>query len=180
MQFNVSQLLREPIGSRRQYVIEERFAPPDSEEPEVELEGPVDLLRTDRGVLAQAVLVSRTGRMCDRCLAPVELPVRLLIEEEFLPSVNPVTGAILAPPKNPEIMTIDQHHVLDLTEAARQAWLLAVPMQTLCRENCEGLCPTCGLDRNAGACYCVLPPIDRRWAVLAAMQPLEVGPQEEN
>lgn len=54
---------------------------------------------------------------------------------------------------------------LDLRPAVREEWLLAVPQFALCREECKGLCLTCGADRNAGECACA-PVADPRWAVL--------------
>jgi uncharacterized protein len=42
-----------------------------------------------------------------------------------------------------------------LTVAVREQVLLQVPQFTLCREECRGLCPTCGADLNEGACECV-------------------------
>ena len=58
---------------------------------------------------------------------------------------------------------------LDLREAVREEWLLNVPAFPLCREDCAGLCPRCGADRNvpaeAGGCGCA-PEADARWAAL--------------
>jgi len=56
---------------------------------------------------------------------------------------------------------------LDLRPALREQWLLSDPGFVLCREDCQGLCATCGADLNAGACGC--PPrtaIDSRWDAL--------------
>lgn len=54
---------------------------------------------------------------------------------------------------------------LDLRPAIREQWLLAVPHFALCREDCQGLCPTCGADLNAGPCGCA-PAADSRWVAL--------------
>jgi uncharacterized protein len=58
---------------------------------------------------------------------------------------------------------------LDLRPAIREEWLLAVPGFALCREDCLGLCATCGADRNTGACSCA-PATDPRWAGLRDMR----------
>jgi uncharacterized protein len=50
--------------------------------------------------------------------------------------------------------------------------VLAVPFAPLCREDCKGLCPQCGIDRNTGTCSCE-PPIDPR---LAALKGLKLPP----
>lgn len=57
--------------------------------------------------------------------------------------------------------------VVDLRPAIREEWLLAVPGFALCREDCLGLCVTCGADRNSGACVCA-PTIDPRWEGFSA------------
>lgn len=58
---------------------------------------------------------------------------------------------------------------LDLREAVREEWLLHVPAFPLCRDDCAGLCPRCGADRNlpaeAGGCACA-SGADARWDVL--------------
>lgn len=54
---------------------------------------------------------------------------------------------------------------LDLRPALREEWLVSVPSYVLCREECLGLCPTCGADRNTTRCDCA-PTIDARWAAL--------------
>ncbi|MBL0939699.1 MAG: DUF177 domain-containing protein [Gemmatimonadaceae bacterium] len=51
---------------------------------------------------------------------------------------------------------------LDLRPAIREEWLLAVPAFAVCRTECKGLCPTCGVDRNTGDCTCS-PTLDPRW-----------------
>ncbi len=47
---------------------------------------------------------------------------------------------------------------------------LNVPMKPLCRPDCQGLCPTCGADRNEDACSCEERSADPRWAALAALK----------
>src|SRR6266567_4158167 len=64
-----------------------------------------------------------------------------------------------------EIFPIDEHHQVDLTEAVRQNVLLAIPMVTLCREDCPGLCPQCGHDLSLGPCECQ-PEVDTRLSIL--------------
>ncbi len=55
--------------------------------------------------------------------------------------------------------------VLDLSEAIREELILALEAYVLCREDCKGLCPSCGTDLNTNSCDC-RPPSDRRWAAL--------------
>jgi uncharacterized protein len=54
---------------------------------------------------------------------------------------------------------------IDLTPLFRDQVVLAVPFAPLCGEDCKGLCPQCGVDRNLETCECK-PPVDPRWAAL--------------
>lgn len=55
---------------------------------------------------------------------------------------------------------------IDLWPEMREAVLLALPLKPLCREDCRGLCPSCGRDRNAGDCQCRDDRGDHRWDAL--------------
>jgi uncharacterized protein len=180
VQFNVSQLMREPTGSRRQYSVDDTFLPQEDAPVQVRVRGPVELLRTHRGILARARLQSEGQGECARCLNQVGLPVTLEIEDEFLPTVDPVSGARLPNSDEPGTFPIDAHHTLDLTDSVRQAWVVTMPMRLLCRDDCAGLCPTCGADLNGGACGCAAGPIDPRWVALAALprHQLKQAPEE--
>jgi uncharacterized protein len=47
---------------------------------------------------------------------------------------------------------------------------MAVPMKPLCREDCRGLCPTCGEDLNVTACGCAAEAADPRWEALRLLR----------
>ncbi len=59
---------------------------------------------------------------------------------------------------------------IDLGEAIREQILLALPPAPLCREDCNGLCATCGKDLNEGECGCDRAVPDPRWETLKALQ----------
>jgi uncharacterized protein len=169
VQFNVAQLMQEPIGSERSYEIDADVPPLTDEALPSHVAGRARLVRTHRGLLAYGQFDAIARDTCSRCLGPTEAPVRVTFEEEFLPTIDVATGAPLPRPQD-DVFTIDEHHELDLTDAVRQALIVAQPMQPLCRPDCAGLCPTCGADRNAGACDCPPDQIDDRWAALARLR----------
>src|SRR5690349_14596147 len=72
---------------------------------------------------------------------------------------------------NPDVYTLDPRaDEIDLRAAVREQWLLAVPAYLLCRDDCKGLCPSCGADLNSGDCQC--PPqvsVDSRWDALRSL-----------
>jgi uncharacterized protein len=61
---------------------------------------------------------------------------------------------------------------VDLEPLFREQFVLAVPFAPLCAETCKGLCPQCGIDRNAASCACEAP-VDPR---LAALKGLKLPP----
>jgi DUF177 domain-containing protein len=96
--------------------------------------------------------------------------MHVTFEERFYPTVDVLTGAPLPPIEEDDVFPIDEHHQVDLTEALRQSILLTVPMVSLCKEDCAGLCPQCGHDLNLGPCQCQ-PEIDTRLNVLKTLLP---------
>ncbi len=59
---------------------------------------------------------------------------------------------------------------VDLRPVVREAWLLAAPAFVTCRDDCQGLCPICGIDRNVETCACASASTDSRWDALRAMR----------
>lgn len=165
VQYNVSTLLREPIGSTREYEVDSRVLIDHDGPAHQQVIGRATFLRTKHGVLVTAHLQGAQPERCSRCLREVDVPLGVDFEEEFFASVDPETGAGLPAPEEPEAFRIDAQHTLDLEEAVRQCWTAALPMQPLCRPDCRGLCPRCGQDLNQGACSCP-PEEDERWSAL--------------
>jgi uncharacterized protein len=163
MQINVSQLFKEPIGSTRQYEINETI---DVSGGSHEIQGEVKLVRTDRGILVKGTLQTGIEVTCGRCLSFFNCPLTLNIEEEYFPTTDVVSGVLLPLPEEPSYFTIDEYYVLDLTEAIRQYMMLAIPMKPLCREDCAGICLTCGHNLNQGPCGCLPQEADSRWSEL--------------
>jgi uncharacterized protein len=163
MQINVSGLLKSSLGSKIDYPVSEvvNISGGDSL-----VQGEVWLTRTDRGILVRARLNTEVSVTCSRCLGLFSYPVPVNFEEEYFPVIDVVSGSSLSLPDELGCFTIDEHHVLDLTEAVRQYALLAIPMKPLCRQGCAGLCPTCGLNLNQGACACPPQGLDPRWSKL--------------
>lgn len=175
LQYNVATLLREPVGSTREYGVDSRILIDGDDHESRRITGHATFLRVKDGVLVTAHLEGIEPERCSRCLRGVDVPLGIDFEEEFFASVQLETGAPLPPPEDREAFRIDAHHMLDLEEAVRQFWTTALPMQPLCRPDCRGLCARCGQDLNQGACACP-PEEDARWS---ALRPL-VGELEGN
>ena len=167
MQTNVAQLLKAPVGSIRTFpiddVIEESGTP-------YHVQGELTLIRSTSSILVQGHLKTQTEIICSRCAKPFILNLQLKIQEEFFPTIDIETGLKLPKPEDPGSFTIDEHHILDLTEAIRQYIVTAMPMKPLCKEECAGLCDTCGKDLNQGECSCRQEQADPRWAELLKLK----------
>jgi uncharacterized protein len=59
---------------------------------------------------------------------------------------------------------------IQLEDILREQILLALPLRTVCSENCSGLCPGCGKNLNIETCSCGDQPADPRWAALAGIK----------
>ena len=168
MEINVSQQLKANIGSEREFAINELADVLDLGVSTL-VEGTVKLTRTNRGILVQGTLKSKVPVECSRCLKVFDYPLTINIEEEYFPVIDVNSGTALEIPDDPASFTIDEHHILDLSEAIRQNALLAIPMKPLCRKDCSGLCQECGQDLNEGQCDCEKQKIDPRWSKLAKL-----------
>ena len=99
---------------------------------------------------------------CRRCLRGVETAVDERVQVLFAETGDDAD--------DPDVFSFDPRtHELDMRPAVREQWLLAAPMYAQCREDCAGLCPSCGADLNAGPCGCE-QPTDQRWAALRSMR----------
>ena len=166
MQINVSQLLKESIGSTRNYKVN---GTTDVVSNDSGVQGEVRLTRTDRGILTEGTLRTEIKLTCSRCLGSFGCPITLNIAEEYFPTTDVISGARLSLAEESGCFTIDEHHIIDLAEAIRQYALLAAPMKPLCGEDCAGLCPICGHNLNQGPCNCPPQETDPRWSRLSIL-----------
>lgn len=108
-----------------------------------------------------------TGKVtapCRRCLTEVTVPIRE--DAHFIFSSEGEDSS-----DDPDVYPFDANAPsLDLRPAAREAWLLAAPGFVLCKEDCKGLCPTCGIDLNTETCEHSQAKKDTRWDALRAVR----------
>lgn len=109
-------------------------------------------LRFTGRVTRRAGLVSLDGELstrlhlcCDRCGIPFERSKTLPVSVALAQSLQD---------EDRDDIVVCPGGMCDLEQIAIPEWVLAMDYQNLCREDCEGLCYTCGVDRNAGGCHC--------------------------
>jgi uncharacterized protein len=106
-------------------------------------------------------------QLCARCLEPVSQPLAGSFDLIFRPGgVDAIPGERAITEDETEIGYYEKSGLL-LEDAVREQVLLTLPGRTLCREDCKGLCPNCGADRNLDDCGCSERAVDPRLATLA-------------
>ena len=103
---------------------------------------------------------------CDRCLRPVETPVNADFSLEYISGSEYESSEAAELTEAEMSVSVFDGEALDVDEIVKEQVLLAVPTRMLCREDCKGICPECGTDRNTGDCSCATSDIDPRWAAL--------------
>ena len=118
------------------------------------------ITKASTGAVFELDFAARLHGPCYRCLgdAVLELPLQL---REYEAS-NADSDELRTP------YVVDEK--LDLSAWARDAVVLSLPDQILCREDCAGLCPTCGKDLNAEPHTHDEERSDSRWAALAELR----------
>jgi len=107
---------------------------------------------------------------CTRCLTPVRRDLDIVFEVDFVgPEMLPEGKETHLEGTDLDTDMIEGNE-LDLTDIAREQILLNLPETILCREECKGICPTCGKDLNEGKCQCGVDEIDPRWAALKGLK----------
>lgn len=114
-----------------------------------------------RGKINAKVLID-----CTRCLDPVLREFEILFDDIFVDPADEPTDAelILDPEALDESIAVDGK--IDLAEVVREQIVLALPDQVYCKDDCRGLCPKCGSNRNLIDCRCIEDEIDPRWSAL--------------
>jgi uncharacterized protein len=112
------------------------------------------------GITANGTVSAPWQGECRRCGGPVSGTVVAEVTERYAPKGVTDHDEEAYPLSGDE---------LDLEPLARDAVLLELPLAPLCTEDCQGLCPTCGANRNTDPCDCSTPG-DPRWSALDALR----------
>lgn len=111
----------------------------------------------DGVVTLQADVNYRCDGRCDRCAEPFQRPDTLKIKHILVTSLNDES--------NEDFLLLKDYR-LPLSDLVTADLLLSLPMKSLCREDCRGICPQCGRNLNEGLCGCRQETVDPRLAAL--------------
>jgi uncharacterized protein len=112
---------------------------------------------------------------CGRCLEPFRIPVDSALDLLFLPDTGEAAEQLAAGKGEKEVRDDDvgvsfyKNDTIDLGDVMRDEFYLALPMKPLCKDDCKGLCPVCGINRNRETCGCKADWVDPRLEALKTL-----------
>ena len=112
------------------------------------------------GIVVNGHIEAEFRGECRRCLQPMGSVLNIEVHELYQLVVT-----------DPDAFAIHNDQI-DLAPMVRETVLIELPDAPLCRIDCSGLCPTCGVDFNVEKCACAAPIVDARWAALDALRDL--------
>jgi len=171
---NVAPLLKQPLGTRVDYEIDESPIDPRGENRGlleaaiVDIAARLHLTHTNPGPFVEGTADAHVAEQCARCLTPIDTPVHADFAEQYYATVPVERGmALVEPPLDAK--TIGSDFKVDLDPLLREELILATPVAALCRPDCAGLCLVCGEDLNARP-HSHEEKVDERWSALAALK----------
>jgi uncharacterized protein len=109
-------------------------------------------------------ITATVPQTCGRCLEEYPASVQATVDVRFAP--RPAVGHSVELGTDDLDVDFYANDELNLGALVETETTLAVPMKPLCRDDCRGLCPGCGSNRNVGPCACPARAPDPRLAVL--------------
>jgi uncharacterized protein len=164
----VAQLMRDvpsttQLGFSAPFDADHEFAPRGLAETDVDADAIVDVALTlqsfSGGLRAKGRVSAPWFGVCRRCSVAVLGVSDVAVDERFVDHPEP----------GDEDAYVIENDFVDLAPMVHDAILLDLPLAPLCREDCAGLCPYCGTDRNEATCDCSAP-VDPRWATLDGLR----------
>lgn len=157
---NVAEIKKRLVG-KKSFTYELEPAELNLEVTDLPIDGKVtvDGTITNAGdvLLLEALVEAKVHRTCGRCLKHFLGASKADVLEKFYPaSAENVENDAF----------IYESDIVDVAEPIRESLLLVEPIQALCKDDCQGLCPVCGADRNEGDCGCDTTTVDPRLAAL--------------
>lgn len=107
---------------------------------------------------------------CSRCLEPYRMPVSAAFDLRYHPAAEMATAPEQEVPDEDLDTSYYRDEQIDLRDLLREQFYLVLPMKPLCRDDCRGLCPQCGINMNTGTCECSAAWEDPRLAPLRKLK----------
>ena len=115
-------------------------------------------------------LDGRVAVECDRCLKHVESSMNADFTCEYISGQMYESNNVAELTEEEMTVSVFDGEAIDVDEIVKEQILLSVPTRTLCRQDCKGICPVCGNDKNERDCNCETTEGDPRWAALRELR----------
>ena len=174
MVINVAPLLKQPLGTRVDYDIEESPIDPRGDNAGlldadiVDIGALVHATHTNPGAYFEGSVDAHVAGQCARCLVPIDTPVHADFAEQYYATAPVEHGVGLVEPPL-DAKTIGSDFKVDLVPLLCEELILVTPVAALCRADCAGLCPVCGVDLNERP-HTHDEAIDARWTALQELR----------
>lgn len=172
--FNTHELPRR-AGEMKEYHLKLELDEPIGIDVIAVPKGPFELdLRIEsvaEGVLATGEFETAAKGECIRCLDPIELEISKSFQELYAYKSNPDLA------EDEEELLMDGDFI-DLELPVRDAIVLSLPINPVCSEDCEGLCPECGAKWRELPEDHAHEQIDARWSALQGLISPSANPEE--
>jgi uncharacterized protein len=164
---------------RRNLEFDVSFEPPALSLPdnwklatELHAEGVAELLdrHGSRTIRIKGRIAGRLENTCARCLRRLEETLGGDFELYYYPTSFDSQGEETSLSRDDADVGYYDEPGLPLLDAIHEQILLWLPMRGLCRDDCQGICPQCGVDRNEMQCRCRVESRDDRWAALRRLK----------
>ena len=137
----------------------------------LEAVGGAELLPHTLGeIRIQGHLKIRMQSACDRCLEPADFPIDSDFDLFYRPARRVGYEEDVEIDEGESEVAFYEGGGVELKDILREFVLLSLPMQRVCREDCSGICPVCGQNRNVAGCGCETKTADDRWLALKKLQ----------
>ena len=137
----------------------------------LETQGVAELLANTLGeIRIKGHLKVGIEAQCDRCLEPARFPIDADFDLFYRPEKQVGYEDEVEIDEGESEIAFYEGGGIELKDVLREFVLLSLPMQRICREDCLGICPVCGQNRNLAHCECEAKPVDDRWSALKKLQ----------
>jgi uncharacterized protein len=137
---------------------------------ETPLHGRAKVWKAGKSIMIRASVQTTLRLQCVRCLKDFSHP----LSSDFDLTLHPLKKAAFQ--EEMELKADDMEATffegekIHLSEIACEQIFLEIPYTPLCREECQGLCPVCGKDRNVSACHCVQEDLESDFSALKKLK----------
>jgi uncharacterized protein len=159
----------------RKVRFDETFAP-----GQIDFAGQDLVQRSPLGTTGSAELLENTGgevrvrgkytveieSACDRCLGRARFPLDATFDLFYRPSSDMEREEEVGIDEGEAEIGFYENGGMELEDILLEQILLALPMQRVCSDDCKGICPVCGANRNESTCECKANTVDDRWGAL--------------